>query len=100
MKSGLNLIGHQVKRFRLKKGWSQEALATKLQLKGWSISRDSVANLESLRRRVPDCEMLYIAKVLGVKTDDLFPANLPLKKIGSQFQAGERLAIFPTRMEK
>jgi transcriptional regulator with XRE-family HTH domain len=95
-----NLIGAQVKKRRIKKGWSQEVLAAKLQLRGWSISRDSLASLESQRRRVPDCEMLYLARVLGVRLEDLFPKNLPLNKIGSQFQSGGKLAIFPTRAEQ
>ena len=84
----------------MKKGWSQEILALKLQLRGWSISRDSLASLELQRRRAPDCELLFLAKVLGVSTDDLFPRNIPLKSVGPQFKAGARLAIFPTRAEK
>jgi transcriptional regulator with XRE-family HTH domain len=95
-----NLIGSQVRKRRIKKGWSQETFATKLQLRGWNISRDSLASLESQRRRVPDCEMLYLARVLGVRVEDLFPKNLPLSKIGSQFQSGGKLAIFPTRAEQ
>lgn len=100
MKSGLNLIGPQVSKLRMRKGWSQDRLATKLQLKGWSVSRDSVASLELQRRRVPDCELLFLARVLGVATDELFPRSVSLTKIGPQFQTGERLAIFPTRAEK
>jgi transcriptional regulator with XRE-family HTH domain len=96
----MNLIGPQVRKRRIKKGWSQELLATKLQLRGWSISRDSLASLELQRRRVPDCEMLYLARVLGVSLEDLFPKTLPMSKIGSQFQSGQKLAIFPTRAEK
>jgi transcriptional regulator with XRE-family HTH domain len=95
-----NLVGPQVRKRRIKKGWSQEVLAAKLQLRGWSISRDSLASLESQRRRVPDCEMLYLSRVLGIRIDDLFPKNLPLNKIGSQFQSGGKLAIFPTRAEQ
>jgi transcriptional regulator with XRE-family HTH domain len=95
-----NLVGPQVRKRRLKKGWSQEALAAKLQLRGWSISRDSLASLESQRRRVPDCEMLYLARALGIRLDDLFPRNLPLNKLGAQFQSGGKLALFPTRAEQ
>jgi len=95
-----NLIGPQVRRWREKKNWSQEAFAAKLQLRGWNVSRDSLANLELQRRRVPDCEMLFLARVLGVKLEDLFPRNIPLSKLGPQFQSGEKLAIFPTRSEK
>jgi len=84
----------------VKKGWSQQSLAAKLQLRGWNISRDSLANLELQRRRVPDCEMLFLSRVLGVPLEDLFPKSIALSKVGPQFQGGERLAVFPTRTEK
>jgi|ERR1035437_24713 hypothetical protein len=32
-------------------------------------------------RRVPDCELLFLAKVLGVEVMTLFPAKLDLKKL-------------------
>jgi transcriptional regulator with XRE-family HTH domain len=96
----MNLVGPQVQKLRLKKGWSQEKLAMKLQLRGWNISRDSLASLESQRRRVPDCEMLYLARVLRVRMGDLVPKNLPLNKIGAQFQSGGKLALFPARAEQ
>jgi hypothetical protein len=37
---------------------------------------------------------------LEVALDDLFPKNILLAKVGPQFQAGEKLAVFPTRAEK
>ena len=97
---GLNLVGPQVKKWRTRRGWSQDKLATKLQLRGWSISRNSLAKLELQLRRVPDAELYFIAKVLGVELAQLFPSNLPLKRIGPRFQSGERLSLFPTRAEK
>jgi len=99
-KPPLNLIGPQVKKWRTNKGWAQEVLAAKLQLRGWSISRDSLASLELRRRRVPDCEMLFLARVLGVALEDLFPRNITLSRIGPQFQSGQKLALYPTRAEK
>ena len=99
MKPQLNLVGPQVRKLRAKKGWSQEALAANLQLLGWSISRDSVASLESQRRRVPDCELVFLARVLAVQMEDLFAKNMPLSKVGPQFQSGGRLAVFPTRAD-
>jgi ribosome-binding protein aMBF1 (putative translation factor) len=48
----MNLVGQQVRKWRRKKGWSQEVLAAKLQLRGWNISRDSLANLEFTRGRI------------------------------------------------
>lgn len=70
------MIGPQVRKLRVRKGWSQERLAAKLQLFGWDTSRESVTRMENGDRRIPDLELFVVAKVLGVKTDDLFPRNL------------------------
>jgi transcriptional regulator with XRE-family HTH domain len=100
MNYGLNLIGPQVRKLRTKKGWSQQKLAMRLQLRGWSVSRDSLANLELQRRRVPDCELLFLARALGVGTEDLFPKGISLREVGPKFQSGNRLTVSPTRGEK
>jgi len=65
-----------VRKLRTNKGWTQNQLALKLQLFGWDTSRESVTRLENQSRRVPDLEMFVVAKILGVKADDLFPRNL------------------------
>jgi transcriptional regulator with XRE-family HTH domain len=79
-------------------------MAIKLQLQGWSISRHSIAKLELGLRRVSDCELFFLARVLGVELRDLFPKQVPLKTIGPLFQSGKRKgkrnAIFPTRGDK
>lgn len=99
-KAQLNLIGPQVRKWREKKDWSQEQLAAKLQLRGWSLSRDSIASLELCRRRVPDAEMLFLARVFGVQLEDLFPRNLSLSKVGPEFQSGGKIVLHPTRGER
>jgi len=100
MKLGLNVVGPCVQKFRVKKGWSQRVLAQKLQLQGWSITTGSLGKLEAQLRRVPDCELIFIAKVLTVSISDLFPKSLPLKQLGPKFQANRRLAVFPARGDK
>ncbi len=89
-----------VRKWRSRKGWSQEKLAQKLQLSGWTISRHSVAKLELKLRRVSDCELLFLAKTLGIPLNDLFPKGLELKRIGPAFQGNQRIAIFPGRADK
>jgi transcriptional regulator with XRE-family HTH domain len=79
MTAPLNLVGPQVRKFRIQKNCTHEALAAKLQVEGWDVSRESLAKLEAQFRRVPDCELLFLAKVLGVEVMDLFPAKLDLK---------------------
>ena len=100
MKIGLNLVGPQVRKWRDNRGWSQETMARKLQLLGWSISRHSLAKLELGLRRVSDCELYFLARVLRIDLRDLFPRQIPLKEIGPAFQSGKRNSIFPTRGEK
>ena len=63
----------------MNQGWTQNQLASKLQLSGWDTSRESVTRLENQSRRVPDLELFVVAKVLGVKADDLFSRNLRCK---------------------
>jgi transcriptional regulator with XRE-family HTH domain len=84
--SPLNLIGKQVRELRDRKGWTQEDLSAKLQVFGWDVSRESLAKLETQQRRVPDGELFILAKVLGTKTDELFPANVNIKKLGPDFR--------------
>jgi transcriptional regulator with XRE-family HTH domain len=81
MTAPLNLVGPQVRKLRIGMNCTQEAFAAKLQVEGWDVSRESLAKLESQFRRVPDCELLFLAKVLGVEVMDLFPAKLDLKKL-------------------
>ena len=47
-----------------------------MQLSGWDTSRESVTRLEHQSRRVPDLELFVVAKVLGVKADELVSRNL------------------------
>src|SRR5205807_10634131 len=73
--SHLNVIGPQVRKLRTQRGWTQGDLAAKLQLFGWDTSRESVTRLENQDRRVADAELFVVAKILSVKTDDLFPRS-------------------------
>jgi len=87
MSKPLNLVGPQVRKLRDSRDWTQEILAQKLQLLGWDVSRVSLAKLESQLRWVSDCELLFLAKALGVHLPDLFPPNVNLKKVGPQFRS-------------
>jgi hypothetical protein len=72
----------------------------KLQLRGWSITRDSVASLESQRRRVSDCEVFFLARVFDIRLEALFPKNVALSRVGPQFQSSGRPSLFPARGDK
>ena len=70
-----NLVGAQVRRLRIGAGLSQEALAAKLQLAGWDLSRAGLSKIEAGLRRVNDAELWVLAKVLSCPLADLFPVR-------------------------
>jgi transcriptional regulator with XRE-family HTH domain len=80
-----NMVGPQVRRLRYVRGWSQNVLATKLQLLGWDIGRVAVSKIESRLVHVDDYELLYFTKVFNVGLADLFP------KIDAERQIHEAL---------
>ena len=87
VKKPLNLVGPQIRKLRDRRDWTQAVLAERLQLHGWDISRTSLAKLEARLRWVSDCELLFLAKALGVSLADLYPPGLDLKRIGPQFRS-------------
>lgn len=74
MPSDANVIGRQLAWFRNQRGMSQNDLVTKLQLHGClKMTRDILANIESLRC-VATCKQIeFFAEALGVREQDLFP---------------------------
>jgi hypothetical protein len=55
-----------VRKLRYRHRWSQTKFATKLQHCGWTVSRATVAKIESRVRGVLDVQVLYLAEVLQV----------------------------------
>jgi transcriptional regulator with XRE-family HTH domain len=84
-----NNIGPQVRRRRYLLGWSQSDLATKLQLAGFDISRSGVSKIEARLSYVDDKALLYLAEVLKVPVQELFPPRTP----------GNRLHDFMAKLE-
>ena len=68
-----NIVGPQVRRLRVAAGLSQEALAGRLQVAGWDLSRAGLSKIEAGLRLVIDAEAVVLARVLGVALDDLVP---------------------------
>lgn len=64
-----NISGERVREIRMKRGLTQEALATKLQLAGLQMGQMAVSRIETGKRLVPDFELPIIAEVLEVTTD-------------------------------
>lgn len=68
----MNLIGHNVRKYRIQNKMSQQKLSNQLELLGVYICRGSVSRIEDKSRTVTDIELFAIAKVLNVKITDLF----------------------------
>ena len=66
-----NLIGENLKKLRMKRKMSQQALSDKLELYGVYVCRGSVSRIEDYSRTVTDIELYAIADVLSVDIHDL-----------------------------
>ena len=57
-------------------GLSQAALAARCQRKGWDLSRDVLARIESGVRGITDKEIAIFSDVLGVPVQELLPPRV------------------------
>jgi transcriptional regulator with XRE-family HTH domain len=71
-----NIVGPQIRKARYQLSLSQEQLAARCQLLGLDISRSTLAQIEIRFRFVSDEELLVLAAVLNIATDDLYPAEI------------------------
>lgn len=68
----MNMVGGNVRKFRLAKNMSQQMLSNKLEMMAIYICRGSISRIEDKQRTVTDIELYGIAKVLGVTVADLY----------------------------
>ena len=74
MSRNANVIGRTVARLRYQRGWSQDELVTQLQLLGnINMTRDILANIETLRSPADSKQIEFFAEVFRVREQDLFP---------------------------
>ena len=67
----LNVIGNSLRKHRLEKGLSYEALSAKLELIGISIHKQSLYDIEINKRTVKDYELFALAYILKIDVNDL-----------------------------
>ena len=68
----MNLIGDRLRVLRKKHHLSQQQLSERLETQAVYICRGSISSIEDKSRTVTDIELMGLAKVLGVKIQDLF----------------------------
>ena len=73
-----NIVGKRVQeaRHKFKPPLSQEALAVRLELDGWKISRGTLSKIEAGIRQVTDFEVMALAKTLKVSPEWLLDKQL------------------------
>lgn len=69
-----NVIGPQIRRLRSRREMSQNDLATRLQILGMeNATRGKVSKIESRKVCISDDDLIFIARALGVSTEELYP---------------------------
>jgi DNA-binding XRE family transcriptional regulator len=71
-----NIVGPVVRKLREKNGLTQAELATKLNLIGWDVSRDTLAKIEAQIRCVSDFEIPVLAISVGIDPFELLRLSL------------------------
>lgn len=66
-----SICGERIYKKRREKGYSQNGLAIKLHLIGVNATQKTISRIETGSHVVPDYELLYFSKVLGVSVEYL-----------------------------
>ena len=63
--------GQNIRRLRLARGLSQDALAAQLQLRGCDITRSAIAKIEVAQRHLYPDELILIKEILKIDYDSI-----------------------------
>lgn len=64
-------VGKNIRYLREKSGYTQEYVATKLQINGCDITRSAVAKIEVGQRHLYPDEIIILKEILNVSYDDI-----------------------------
>lgn len=70
-----NIIGPRVRRLRKAAGLTCERLAGHVAQQGGKLTAREIDRIERRECRVKDHEVLHLARLLGVKVQELFPSR-------------------------
>lgn len=65
-------VGNNIRHLREKSNFTQDYVATKLQLKGCDITRSAVAKIEVGQRHLYPDEIILLKEILNVSYEDIF----------------------------
>lgn len=65
-------IGENISKIRIAKNITQEELVSQMQIKGYPISRSTLANIEAGRRNIKAEYLRPLKEVLGVEYEEFF----------------------------
>lgn len=85
-----NIVGAQVQKVRIGRGLSQEDLAATCQRKGWQITREIVARIETGVRCVTDFELILLTECLGVDVSELLPSTRDWRNLRGEYLVRSR----------
>lgn len=66
-----NICGPQIAKYRKEMRKSQRQLAEMLQLAGLDVDKNAIQRIEAGKRFVTDIELVYFARVLGKRLEEL-----------------------------
>lgn len=69
--NALNVVGNKIRYYRLKNGFSYQALSDKLMILGIDIHKQSIYKIETGTRTVVDYELCGFAKCFNISLDEL-----------------------------
>lgn len=72
LNNNLNVIGENLRKFRIEKHLSQSALIRELNLMGINVHKNDIWLIEANKRTVKDYELWGFVKVLNISYQDLF----------------------------
>lgn len=65
-------LGQNIRALRMKKGFSQEQLAARLQVRECDVTRSALAKIEVGQRHIYPDELRALREILGVPYEELF----------------------------
>lgn len=65
-------LGKNIQKVRMRKNITQEKVVTKMQLRGSTISRSTLANIETGRRNIKASDLKLLKIILDVEYDEFF----------------------------